>query len=410
MGKLREKAFLSLLQRRVVNKEATPTFTPTLVLLFITLCVSFFARFYLQNGETRSFLVRNFSKLNMRAVYGMRSLFTSIRCLRLCPYLSQKVSSGTFNGVNNLYSSSRPLLRVPKATRKVSSLYLTNRSGGSATCYSTKPPRPSKDDIQLNKKITSLKTVEDELELFESYKNLANIVNRVTMLHRIAKITERDKKQKQMLQMGKQRQNSPYLELLESITGVVSKFQPRQLANVMWALGNIEEKEHKLVEVCEKEILSRGIVVFNNAGISQIVNGCANLNLRTSVIFGNVQEAILNGQQKIDDIDDRGLYRMLVSFCKTENGSGELFDVVLKEILSRGISKCQPQKLANLMWALGKIGEKEHKLVEVCEMEFLSRDLVVFNDAEISLIVNGCANLNLRTSLERCKKLFQRSR
>ena len=178
----------------------------------------------------------------------------------------------------------------------------------------------------------------------------------------------------------------------------ISKYQPRELTNLMWALGKIEEKEHELVDVCEKEILSRGIVAFNNTGICQIVNGCANLNLRTSRIFGNVQEAILNGRLKIEDFEDRELWGMLLSFCKTKNGSAEMFGVVLQEILSRDISKCQPQNLANLMWALGKIEEKEHKLVEVCEKEILSRGIVAFNNAAVCQIVNGCANLNLRTS------------
>ena len=124
-----------------------------------------------------------------------------------------------------------------------------------------------------------------------------------------------------MLKTEQQRQNSPYLELLECIAGVIFKCQPRDPANVLWALGKIEEKEHKLVEVCEKEILLRGIEAFNNAQIYQIVNGCANLNLRTSRIFVNLQEAILNGQIKIEDFEDLELRGILLSFCKTENGS-----------------------------------------------------------------------------------------
>ena len=377
-----------------MDKGATPTFTIIGVIMYHTVHF-FFACFFLQKRETRSFVVWNFWKLNMRAVYAIRPLFSSIPFLRFNPHLSQKVLLGTFSGVNNLYSSSWPLLRITKTAGKDDSLYLINHS---TACYTTKPTHPFRDNIQLNKKITSLKTVKDQLELFDSFKNSTNIVNRITMLHRIAKITERDKKQKQMLKMGQHRENSPYLELVESITVVISKCQPRDLANLMWALGKMEEKEHKLVKVCEKEILSCGIVAFDNAGICQIVNGCANLNLRTSRIFGSLQDAILNGQLKIEDFEDRGLYGMLLSFCKTNNGSAGMFDVVLKEILSRDISKCQPRELANLMWALGQIGEKEHKLVKVCEKEILSRGIMAFDNAGISQIVNGCANLNLRTS------------
>ena len=313
----------------------------------------------------------------MIAVYGMRSLFTSIHCLRLYPYLSQKISSGTFNGANNLHSLSWPLLRIPKATRKVNNLYLTNRS---TTYYSTEPSHPSRDDIQLNKKIISLKTVEDQLELFDSFKNSASIVNRVTMLHRIAKITKRDEKQKEILKMG---QNSPYVELLENVTGVISECQTRDLANLMWALGKIKEKEHKLVEVCEKEILSRGIMAFNNAHIYQIMNGCANLNLRKSGIFGNVQEAILNGQLKIEDFDDRGLCIMMLSFLKTENGSLKMFNVVLREILSRDLSRVDIHNLAQFVWAFAMMEFQADELFDRTEAVILKHETADFHNINI---------------------------
>ena len=310
----------------------------------------------------------------------MRSLFTSIPFARLYPCLSQKVSSGTFNGVNNLYRSSWPLLRIPKATRKVSSLININFS---TTFYSTEPSRLSQDDIQLSKKIVSLKTVEDQLELFHSFKNSANVVNRATMLYRIAKITERDKTQKKMLKMGQQRENSLYLELLESITAVISKCQPRDLANVLWALGKLKEKEHELMEVCEREILSHDILAFSNAEICQIVNACANLNLRTSGIFGNVQEAILNGQVKVKDFEDRGLCEMLLSFSKTKNGSLEMFNVFLKEILSHDLSRVGIRDLAQFVRPFAMMKFQADELFDRIEAEILERGTTDFHSTDL---------------------------
>ena len=320
----------------------------------------------------------------MIAVYGVRSFFTRIPFVRLYPCLSQKVSSGTFNGVNNLYSSSWPLLRISKATRRVNSLYLINCS---TTYYSTERSHPSRDDIQLNKKIVSLKTVEDQLELFDNFKNSADVVNRVTMLYRIAKITERDETQKEMLKMGQQRENSLYLELLESITGVITKCQPRELANVLWALGKMKEKRHKLVEVCEREILSHGILAFSNAQICQIVNGCANLNLRTSGIFGNVQEAILNGKIKIKDFEDRQLGGMLLSFSTTENGSLEMFNVVLKEILSRVLSRVSIRNLAQFVSPCEEMKLQADELFDRIEAEILERGTTDFNIFDLTHIL-----------------------
>ena len=335
----------------------------------------------------------------MSAVIGMRCLFTRIRLQRLYPSMSQKRPSNILKVFENLYSTSWPPLRITEATRKVNRPYLINRP--TALC-STEPSRLYRADILRRKRMTSLKTVEDELKSFDGVKNSADVVNRVTTLYNIAKITEGDGEQKQMLKEEREKiqqgQDSPYLELLGSISRDISKCQPRDLSNVLWALGKIVEKEHKLVEVCEKEILLCGIVAFNDIDILKIVNGCANLNLRTSGIFENVQEAILNGRVKIQDFEDRGLCGMLWSFCKTENGSAGIFDVFLEELSCRGISKCHPKDLASIMWALGKIGKKGHRLVEACEREILLRGIVAFDNAHICQIVNGCENLNLRTS------------
>ena len=334
----------------------------------------------------------------MSAVIGMRYLFTSIRFQRLYPSLGQRRPS-TLKVFESLYSTPWPTLRITEATRQTNSLYLINRP---TVCYSTEPSHPHRGDILPLNRMTLLKTVEDQLKLFDELKNSADLVERVTALYNIAKIAEKDEKQKQMLKEEREKvqqgENSPYPELLESISRDVYKCNPRSLANVLWALGKIEEKEHKLVEVCEKEILSRGIVTFNNTDIRQIVNGCANLNLTTSSIFESVQEAILNGRINIQEFEDRGLCGMLLPFCKTENGSVEMFDVFLEELVSRGISKCHPNMLASILWVLGKIEKKERKLVEACEREILLRGVEAFNNVAVCQIVAGCENLNLTTS------------
>ena len=151
-------------------------------------------------------------------------------------------------------------------------------------------------------------TVEKQLELFENIKNSASIVNRVTMLYSIAKITRRNGNQRRVLEQekGKSRQalSSAYLALLDSISKDIGKCQPWDLANVMWALGKVQEKDHELVQVCERVILSRDIIAFDNVNISQIVNGCVNLDLTTTEISSTFQESIRNGQLKICNFTD----------------------------------------------------------------------------------------------------------
>ena len=84
----------------------------------------------------------------------------------------------------------------------------------------------------------------------------------------------------------------------------------------MWALGKIQERDHEVLHVSEREILSRRIVAFNNAQICQIVNGCTSLNLTTSNIFTMLEEAILNEEVNIHNFENRELSGILLSFCK----------------------------------------------------------------------------------------------
>ena len=319
----------------------------------------------------------------MFAVHGMRSLHTSVHFLRLWPCLTQKCPPRTFKEFTKLCSTSWPSLRITKPTRTVNSLYFINPPG---TYYSTKPSRLSKDDVQLNRKIRLLKTVEEHLELFASDENSLDLVNKVTMLYSMAKITEREGKQKQVLEKEREKaqrgHSSAYVELLENISKDISQCKPKGLANLLWALGKIAEKDHELVQVCEKEILSRGIVAFTNAGICQVVNGCANLNLTASHIFQQLQDAILNQRQvNVKDFDNHGLSGILLSFSKTGNGSAELFDAFLEEILSRDFLMIGSRALAEFVWSFAKMKFNGDKLFDRVEEEILRRGTADFHNA-----------------------------
>ncbi|KAJ7388401.1 hypothetical protein OS493_037848 [Desmophyllum pertusum] len=135
----------------------------------------------------------------MFSIYGMRtlSLSTSVRLLRVCPFLAQKFPSSTFKEFNNFYSASWPSSRITKPTVKTDSLYFINPPA----YYSTnlKSSRPTKTKLTIEKKILTLKTVEEQLEFFKQAKYLMDIVNKISILYNIAKIIERDEEQKQVL-------------------------------------------------------------------------------------------------------------------------------------------------------------------------------------------------------------------
>ncbi|XP_020606980.1 uncharacterized protein LOC110045705 [Orbicella faveolata] len=298
------------------------------------------------------------------------SMFARLHFLRHCR-LSPLFSSCTFKEFKNLSQTSWSSLKVLKQ-REFRSYFLRP----SVHDFSSQP-RPSEDDIKLNKVILSLKTVKEQLELFGSIKSSASIVNRVTMLHSIAKITGRDGNQRRVLEQekGKSRQafNSAYLALLDSISKDIAKCKPWDLANVIWALGKVQEKDHELVQVCERVILSRDITAFDKVNITQIANGCINLDLTATEISFTLQESIRNGQLKIANFDNQLLSSMLMLFAKSDGCAVELFDIFLKEILSRDFLLMSSSDLALFVWSFAKKELKADTLFDKVEEEILRR-------------------------------------
>ena len=306
-------------------------------------------------------------------------MFSSLHPLRYGRCLTQVFPSRAFKGFKNLYQtlSSSPKILQQSEPREFGSYFIRPWVAN----FSSQPhPSEIKKIKKIKKVILSLKTVKKQFELFESIKKSADIVNRVTMLYSIAKITVRNGNQRRILEQekGKSRQalNSAYLELLDSISKDISKCQPWDLANVMWALGNLGEKDHELVQVCERAILSRGITTFGNAGICQIVNGCVNLDLTASEISSTLQESICNGQLKISNFNNQSLAAMLLLFVKSDGCAVGLFDILLEEILSRDFLVMASELLGLFVWSFAKKELKADTLFDRVEEEILRRGTV----------------------------------
>ena len=301
-------------------------------------------------------------------------MFVSLHPLRHGHYLTQVFPSLAFKEFRNLSQTSwsSPKILKQSKPRTIGSYFLKP-----SVVHFSRGPRPSEDDIKVNKVILSLKTVKEQLDLFDSIKNSANIVNRVTALYSIAKITGRDGNQRRVLEQekGKSRQgsNNVYLELLDSISKDIDKCQPRGLANVMWSLGNLEEKDHELVQICERAILSRDIETFGNANISQIVSGCINLDLKATEISSMLQESIREGQLRVSIFDCQLLAAMLMLFANSDGCAVELFGIFLEEILSRDFSVIGSSDLALFVWSFAKKELNADTLFERVEEEILRR-------------------------------------
>lgn len=250
---------------------------------------------------------------------------------------------------------------------------------------------PSQEKCDLNKRIRSLQTVEELLKLHEEEKNSVDTVHRVTMLYSIAKIVQ--KYPDQILELEKERENSrqgktsSYMLLLESVEKSISRCHPHGLANILWALGKVQEKDHKLVKVCEEKILSCNLNIFSNAGLCQIVHGCASLNLRTSEIFEKLEREIVNGDLAVLAFDNVLLSAVLLTFAKTKHGSVQLFDILLKEILSRDFFRFDSRALASFVWSFSKRELNTKKLYDRVQEEIFRRGTADLHNADFIQLI-----------------------
>ena len=318
----------------------------------------------------------------MFAYYGMRTLTSNFRLLRVIPFLTRTFPSRTFKDFSVACSASWSSRQIRKPTRDRNSFSVSPP----ASEYSTdlKSLRPTKVKMIIERKIDTLETVEKQLDFFVEVKYMTDIVNRIAILYNIAKITERDEEQKKLLKQEKQ---SAYVELLDSILEKLYRCLPQNLAILIWALGINEEKHKKLLQLCEKKILSRGVLVFNNENIFQILNGCANLNMTKTPIFPKFQEAILNGEVKICDFENHHLSGILLSFAKTDNGSVELFEALSEEFLSRDLATIDSRSIAEFVWSFAKKELEADELFDKVEEEIIGREMTDLNKTDFVKIL-----------------------
>ncbi|KAJ7388397.1 hypothetical protein OS493_037844 [Desmophyllum pertusum] len=243
------------------------------------------------------------------------SLSTSVRLLRVCPFLAQKFPSSTFKEFNNFYSASWPSSRITKPTVKTDSLYFINPPA----YYSTnlKSSRPTKAKLTIEKKILTLKTA----------KYLMDIVNKISILYNIAKIIERDEEQKQVL---KQELNSTYMELLDNISIQLSRCLPQKHACCDVGFRNKSRKT------------SKASLPFARKRF------CPVKQLIADKLFDRIEEEIL--RRGIPYLDKTDFYSDTMGIGITGKGSKQLFYSVDNELVSRGVERFSNAELLDIVW------------------------------------------------------------
>lgn len=240
-------------------------------------------------------------------------------------------------------------------------------------------------EMELNEKIKAKRTVQGQLEFYQSWKDQGSIVNRITALHVIANIVKKNQKERRVLQGERDKAlngtNNAYSEILDFLSDRIISCKGQGLANVMWSLGVIQEKHHRLGKVCEEEILSRDITAFHRAEVCcQILPGCIGLELKHSLVFKRVEEAILAGKIKLHLCENRHICAILTCFTEVGGGSVSLFETLEANIVERDFGFLLIEHLDQILHCFAIKGIFSDQL---------------FSQAEEEILRQGCGNFRM---------------
>lgn len=250
-------------------------------------------------------------------------------------------------------------------------------------------------EMELNKEILSRRTVQEQLEFYESWKDRASLTNRITMLHHIAKIIQKHRDEAEVLQKERQKvmngEESAYIEILDFIADNILSCKSQGLANVLWSLGKLKEHDHRLVKVCEKEILLHDVAFFYKAEICQILTACTELKLKDSRVFKRVEKAILNGKIKISRCEKRQIAGILTSFVKMGYGSEDFYKAFEAEIEERGLKPFHNGEITQILRAFAIMNIFSDSVFNKAEEEILRRSPFKLLRTELVAILRAFA-------------------
>ena len=252
-------------------------------------------------------------------------------------------------------------------------------------------------ELELNKEILLRHTVQEQLDFYESWKDQAcALTNRITMLHRMAKIVQNHRDQAQVLQKEKEKVlyegQSAYFEILDFIADNILACKAQGLANVLWSLGKLKEHEHRLVEVCLKEISFHDVAFFYKAEICQILNALSELKVDDMRIFKRVEKAILEGKIKMSRFEMRQIVGILTSFIKMGYGSEDFYKQFEAEIVERGFIMFHNGEMTQVLRAIAIMGgDSSDRVFQKAEREILRRSPFKLRRTELLVILRAFA-------------------
>ena len=151
----------------------------------------------------------------------------------------------------------------------------------------------------------------------------------------------------------------------------LADFEPRGLANLLWAFAKAEEKAPRLFQAVEAHLHSHPELLkgFKPQELSNLVHAYAKAGEEAPRLFQALEAHLHSHPELLKGFKPQELSNLVHAYAKAGEEAPRLFQAVEAHLRSHSelLKGFTPQGFSNLVWAYAKAGEKAPRLFEAVE-------------------------------------------
>ena len=197
-------------------------------------------------------------------------------------------------------------------------------------------------------------------------------------------------------------------DYLQSHPELLKQFTPQELSNVVLAYAKAEEKAPRLFQAVEAHLHSHPELLkgFTPQGFSNLVHAYAKAEEKAPRLFQAVEAHLHSHPELLKGFTPQGFSNLVHAYAKAEEKAPRLFQAVEAHLHSHPelLKGFTPQNISNLLWAYAKAEEKAPRLFQAVEAHLHSHPELLkgFTPQGFSNLVHAYAKAE-----EKAPRLFQ---
>ena len=155
----------------------------------------------------------------------------------------------------------------------------------------------------------------------------------------------------------------------ELLSRDVEQFGNDLVSQVAWSLGRARKSDSKIFDVIEESVFQRGLHEFSKSQKFMLLQGYVEAKRRSRKLYESLQVSFL--KRGFSDLIATEIYALACLFSEAENftgpliNTGQLFDTLEGEILTKGKLVFQTQQLEPIKMYFRKVGKGSKELLEL---------------------------------------------